>query len=304
MPIAGKTEPKSILIDCDPGIDDAVALLCAFASPGELDIRLVSTVAGNVPLERVSANALALRSLARRQDVPIHAGADRPLERAPLDAARYHGADGMGGVALPAAQGSLAPEHAVEAIVHAVERAAPALTICALGPLTNLALALRRLPDLGRRVERIVLMGGAALGGNVTPFAEFNIFADPHAAAAVFGCGAEITMLGLDVTRQARVTEAWLAVIGRSGSACARLTQAIYGSRIGHALHDACVIAWMLDPRIFRGRPARVSVELEPGERLGATKVAWQRDACGTEVLDHVDADAMFVLLADRLGRR
>jgi purine nucleosidase len=178
--------PRAILIDTDPGQDDAVALLLAFASRETLDIRLVSTVAGNVELEKVTANALRIRDLAGAGDIPVFAGTSAPMVL-PLETAAYiSGPDGLAGAGLPPAASVAAPGHAVDAIIAALRAAPPdGLTICALGPLTNIALALRLAPDIAPRIRELVIMGGAMNLGNVTPAAEFNFYVDPHAATVV-----------------------------------------------------------------------------------------------------------------------
>ncbi|MGH6780931.1 MAG: nucleoside hydrolase, partial [Sphingomonadaceae bacterium] len=184
---------RPIIIDTDPGQDDAVALLLAFAQPDELDIRLVSTVAGNVRIELTAANALRVRDLAARPDVPVQAGMARPMLE-PLETAEFvSGPDGLSGAGLPPAKSSAAPGHAVQGIVDILRAASDgSVTICALGPLTNVAMALRLAPELAPRLREIVVMGGAMGLGNMTPAAEFNFYVDPHAAAVVFGAGVPV----------------------------------------------------------------------------------------------------------------
>lgn len=194
--------PEPIIIDCDPGQDDALAILLALASPEDLEVLAITTVAGNVPLALTAVNARKILELAGRSEVPVYAGCDRPLLRPPVTAEHVHGRTGLDGAELPAPGIELAPGHAVDAIIALIrERPTGTVTLCPIGPLTNVALAMRLAPDIVERIKRIVLMGGAAGAGNVTPSAEFNIYADPHAASIVFAAGVPLVMHGLDVTR-------------------------------------------------------------------------------------------------------
>lgn len=304
---------EAIVVDTDPGQDDAVALLLAFASPAELGLAAITTVAGNVPLALTTANALRIRELAGREDVPVHAGADRPLIF-PLSTAEFVcGPDGLAGAGLPPARGRAAPGHAVEALI-AILRAAPdeSVTLCPLGPLTNLALAFRLAPDVLPKVKRIVLMGGALALGNITPAAEFNIHVDPHAAAIVFGCGRPIVMFGLGVTHQAIASHAQIARLPVFGNAAGKavhgmLTRPRPGGlgTAGHPMHDPCVIAFLLWPELFAGRDCFVEVETGDGSLRGRTTIDWngrlQRPA-NAHVVASVEADALFQRLFDRLA--
>ena len=193
--------PRPVLIDCDPGIDDAIALLMAFAMPDALAVTAITTVAGNVPLPTTARNARRIRDFAGRPEVPVLAGCPRPLVAAPAFGDRIHGADGLGGVDLPGASGGLAAGHGVDAILEQAAR--PDLTVVAVGPLTNLAVALVKRPDLAGRISRLVVMGGGIAHGNVTAAAEFNVFFDPEAACAVLGSGLRPTLVPLDATQRA-----------------------------------------------------------------------------------------------------
>jgi len=303
---------ETIVIDTDPGQDDAVALLLAFASP-ELELKAITTVAGNVPLALTTANALRIRELAGRDAVPVHAGADRPL-LCPLSTAEFVcGPDGLAGAGLPPARGSASPDPAVLALI-AILRAAPdeGVTLCPLGPLTNLALAFRLAPDILPKVRRIVLMGGALALGNITPAAEFNIHVDPHAAAIVFGCGRPIVMIGLGVTHQAIASPAQVARLASFGNATGRavhgmLTRPRPGGlgTAGHPMHDPCVIASLLWPELFDGRDCFVEVETGDGPLRGRTTIDWngrlQRQA-NAHVVASVEAETLFQRLFDRLA--
>ncbi|WP_135505442.1 nucleoside hydrolase [Roseovarius aestuariivivens] len=306
-----------IIIDTDPGQDDAVAILLALASP-ELDVLALTCVAGNVPLDLTTCNARKIAELAGRPDLPIYAGCDRPLARPLVTAEQVHGASGLDGPDLPEPSMPLAKGHGVDFIVDTVRREAPGtVTLVAIGPLTNVATALTRAPDISARLGRIVLMGGAHFaGGNVTPAAEFNIHVDPHAAKLVFACGAPLTVLPLDVTYKALVTPARTTAfrdIGTPvGTAVAALTDAPHRHNTekfgapGVPLHDPCTITYLLRPDLFRGRHINVEVETGSDLTLGMTVADWwgvTTRAPNATFLTEVDADALFSLLTERLAR-
>lgn len=308
---------RPILIDTDPGQDDAVAILLALASP-ELQVLGITTVAGNVPLALTTRNACILLELADRRDIPVHAGAIRPLVRPLVTAEHVHGKTGLDGPDLPEPTLAPAPQDAVDFIVHTLrEQAAGSVTLCPLGPLTNIALALVRAPDIAPRIREIVLMGGGCFeGGNITPAAEFNIYVDPHAAEVVFKSGVPITMMPLDVTHQVLSTPARIAAIraagNRSGEVVAQMLEfferfdvAKYQSD-GGPLHDPCVIAYLLRPEIFRGRPVNVEIETRSELTMGMTVVDWwgvSGRPANARFMRQVDADAFFTLLRERLAR-
>lgn len=303
-----------VVIDCDPGQDDAVALMLALASP-ELEVLGVTTVAGNVAAGRTAANALRILEFARRDDVPVFAGCDRPLRRPWVGAVHIHGESGLEGLVLPEPRRRVDSRSAVEFLIETC-RGRDGVTLCTLGPLTNVATALARAPDLARRFTRIVAMAGARLGGNVTPVAEFNVHADPDAAARVFACGAPLVMIGLDVTHQALVTPARLDALRRRGGRAGEAAAALYDvparyrperyGAPGLPLHDPCVIAYVLRPQLFSGKRCAVDVETVSDLTLGQTVVDWwprtDRPA-NAEVLDRIDADGFFALLVERLAR-
>ena len=306
-----------IIIDCDPGQDDAVALLLALGSPEEIELLAVTTVAGNVPLPRTSRNAQRILTLAGRSDIPVHAGCSRPILR-PLETAEYvHGETGLNGAVLPEPAAPLAAGHAVDVIVAEIMRRPPGtVPLCPIGPLTNVALAIVKEPAIVARVKRIVLMGGAMELGNVTAAAEFNIFVDPHAARVVFESGAPLVMLGLDVTHKALVTDDRLTAIQAIGTpvatACAGLLD--FFNRYdkerdqvpGAPLHDPCVIAYLLRPELFKGQVRRVEVETEGTHTSGRTVVDWWRRSerpANALVINDVDSDGFFALLNERLAR-
>lgn len=305
-----------IILDCDPGQDDALAILLALASPQELEVLAVTTVSGNVPLPLTSRNARQIVELAGRTDVPVHAGCARPILRPLETAEEVHGETGLNGTVLPEPRLPLAPGHAVDVIIEALlGRPAGTVTLCPLGPLTNIALAMIKEPAIIPRIARIVLMGGAMGLGNITAAAEFNIYVDPHAAKVVFDSGAPIVMFGLDVTHKALVTDERLARIGAIGTpvagACVGLLDFFnrYDRKRydipGAPLHDPCVIAWLLRPELFGGRERRVDIETEGRHTCGRTVVDWwQRSPLPPNalVINDIDADGFFALLTDRLA--
>ena len=306
--------PRPIIIDCDPGVDDALALLLAMASPNELDLLGVTTVAGNAPLALTSRNALKVCALAGRDDIPVFAGCDRPSEREPSTAEHIHGETGLDGAELPAPASNLEDRHAVDFIIETVDARAGGVTLCPMGPLTNIALALNRHPPLARQVREIELMGGSAGSGNVTPYAEFNFHVDPHAAAKVMSCGAPLTMIGLDVTHRARLTSERLAAIEAIGTpisaAAAGLLRHYHGTNLaqpggeGAPLHDPCVIATILRPDLFEGREAHVDIDLSDSPAVGQSIVDFSAPErqINARVVEEIDADGFFALLTERLA--
>ena len=307
----------ALIIDTDPGQDDAIALLLAAASP-ELELLGITTVAGNVPLHLTTRNARVVMALSGRTNVPICAGADRPLDVALVTAEHVHGATGLNGVQLPEPTLPLDPRHAVDFIIQTLrEREPGSVTLCPLGPLTNIALALRRAPDIAPRIRRIVLMGGGCFeGGNVTPAAEFNLYVDPQAAHEVFSSGVPITMAPLDVTHQVLTTAARIEAIrrlpNRVGGVVAawmeffeRYDEEKYGQD-GGPLHDPCVIAWLLAPELFTSRDCNVRIEIQSALTRGMSVIDWWGVTglpANAQVLGQVDADGFFALLTERLSR-
>ncbi len=310
--------PRSIIIDSDPSPDDAVAILVALASPDELDVLAVTTVAGNIAVSLTSKNARKALELAKRTETPVYAGASAPLVRKLVTAEHVHGRTGFDGYELPEPSMPLASGFAPEAIVDLVmRRKAAEVTLCCLAPLTNIALALAKEPRLASHVREIVLMGGAfSEGGNITPAAEFNIFVDPEAAKRVLDCGAPITMIPLDCTHQALTTSTRLERLRAIGTPVAEafyhllkfnkiFDEQKYGWE-GGPLHDATVIAYLLAPDIFSGRKVSVAVECASPLTLGMTVVDWwavTEKAANVLFLREIDADRYFDLVIERLGR-
>lgn len=299
--------PRRLIIDTDPGIDDAVAILLALASP-ELEVAAIVAVAGNLPLAITEANARAICELGGRSDIPVYAGCARPITRPPITAEHFHGETGLGTLVLQPAVKALQPEHGVDATIDLL-RAAPEKSIswCALGPLTNVAMAVIKAPDIVERVGELVLMGGASRAlGNTTPAAEFNIHADPHAAQVVFESGLPITMVPLDVTHQVRSTPERIARVAALGNpVAAAVAQLLQPSGTEpSALHDPCVTAYLLAPELFRGSRVNVAVECESVLTLGMTVVDWRGvsgRAVNANVLHAVDGNGLYALLEQRL---
>jgi len=308
---------RKIIIDTDPGQDDAVALLLAMASP-ELEVLGITAVCGNVPLALTEKNARRICELAGRPETRVFAGAERPLVRDLVTAEQVHGKTGLNGPELPEPTMPLQDGHAVDFIVETLmgeERGT--VTLCALGPLTNLALAMKREPRIAARIQEVVLMGGGFFeGGNVTPAAEFNIYVDPHAADIVLKSGVPIVMLPLDATHKALTTssrvKAFRRLETRVGIAVAemleffeRFDEQKYGTD-GGPLHDPCVIAWLLAPGLFGGRRCNVEVETRSELTMGMTVADWwgvtDRPKNALYMRD-VDHDGFFRLLVERIGR-
>ena len=309
--------PRSIIIDCDPGHDDALAILLALGSPDQLDVLALTVVAGNVPLTLTEKNARKICEVAGRTALPVHAGCERPLVRELVTAEYVHGKSGLEGPELPEPQMPLAEAHAVDAIVEML-RTHPAgtITLCPTGPLTNIATVLQKAPDVRHHIREIVLMGGAIGEGNFTPAAEFNIYVDPDAAKVVFEAGVPLVMHGLDVTHQALVTPDRLEAIHQIGTPLSGTVVELLEfynvydqtrrGRVGAPLHDPCVIAYLLEPGLFRGRACHVAIETRGEHTLGRTVVDWSGRTPhppNATVIHEIDADGFFALLTERLAR-
>ena len=305
--------PIPILVDCDPGHDDAIALLLALASP-EVELVGVTTVAGNQTLEKTTANALRVLEFAGRGDVPVAAGADRPLLREPSVAAHVHGETGLDGPDLPPPQGAPVSEHAVDFLAARITESATPATLVPLGPLTNVALLLARYPGVLTSIDRVVLMGGATGLGNITPAAEFNIWADPEAAARVFDSGLDLTIVGLDVTHQALMMDEdaeRLRSSGRTGRMVAELYDFFHGYHQrtygfgGSPIHDALALAGVFRPHLLRTEHRHVAVDCGSELSRGRTLVdLWRRTdaAPNAHVAVDVEGRAFIELLVERLG--
>ena len=301
--------PMPVILDCDPGTDDAVAILLALASP-ELDVLAITVAGGNAGLDRTLPNALALTALAG-STVPVHAGADRALLGPFVSEPRIHAQNGLGGVVLPPGD-TPAPGVAADSIRRILREAAAPVALIGIGPATNLALALIIEPVLTRQVDQIVLMSGAWAEGNVTPKAEFNAWSDPEALAILLGCGRPVVFATLELTAQALMTPARIAMWRGLGTgrcleaACAIQSTVPASVRLGGRgapLHDPCAVAWLIRPDLFTMRACSVRVDLGPGPSRGRTVIDRRADPAGVAVLETVDAPGLFDLLGERLAR-
>lgn len=310
---------RRVIFDTDPGQDDAIAILLALASPEEIAVEAIVTVAGNVPLSLTATNARKICELAGRPDIPVYAGCARPMCARPLVTAEHvHGETGLNGPQLPAPEMPLQVQHGVDFLIERL-RSAPSgsFTLCALGPLTNIGMALVKAPDIATRIREIVLMGGAYFEvGNITPTAEFNFYVDPEAAAVVFASGVPITMLPLDATHQVLTTPDRLDRIrrlpGRAAQAAAamlgfseRFDLEKYGSE-GAPLHDPCVTAFLLRPDLFHGRAINVEIETASPLTLGMSVADYWRVTdrkANAFFIRAVNAEGFYDLLTERLAR-
>ncbi len=304
-----------LVIDCDPGVDDAIAILLALASP-EVELLALTTVAGNLPLETTTRNALRVLALAGREDVPVAAGASRPLVvRRDRDAAVVHGADGLGGAPAPESSAAVVPMHAVDLLAEILERSDEPVLLAPVGPLTNIALLAALRPELLPALGHVAVMGGGEGLGNVTPAAEFNIWFDPESAARTFDSGLDVTMVGLNATRAAMLYDPDVDVIRSAGPigavAAAMLDHyldwqaKLYGHR-GVAVHDALAVATLLKPDLVQTVDALVTVDTTTGPARGMTLVdrhRWNGEEPNARVAVGVDREAFVTFLCERLAR-
>ncbi|AMK31658.1 purine nucleosidase [Pseudomonas sp. TE6283] len=310
--------PRDLIIDTDPGADDVVALLLAMASPEELKIRAITTVAGNVRLEKTSRNARLAREWAGREEIPVYAGAGRPMVRTPIYAANVHGEEGLTGVQVHEPKKPLANGNAVQYLIDTLGAAEPhSITVAMLGPQTNLALALIQKPEIVNGIKEVVVMGGAHFnGGNITPAAEFNLFADPHAAEVVLASGVKLTYLPLDVTHKVLTSDARLKQLAAVNNNASKLVVDILNAYIkfdmdnygmpGGPVHDASVIAYLLKPELFKGRQVHMVVDSREGPTFGQTIADWYgvlKQPANVMWIEEGDAQGFFDLLSARLAR-
>ena len=310
--------PRKIIIDTDPGQDDAVAILLALASPVEIDVLGVVAVAGNVPLPLTEKNTRIICELAGRPDIPVFAGCDAPMARKLVTAEHVHGKTGLDGPQLPEPTMPLQAQHGVDYIIETLRTEPPGtVTLVPIGPLTNIGVAFKRAPDIIERVQEIVLMGGAYFEvGNITPSAEFNIYVDPEAADIVFNSGATITVMPLDVTHKALTSAKWIADIKALDTDVGRMVASWtdfferfdiekYGSQ-GAPLHDPCTIAYLINSDLFQGRHINVAIETHSDLTLGMTVADWWRVTdrpANAMFMGSVDDKGFFDLLTERLAR-
>lgn len=310
---------RRVIFDTDPGQDDAIAILLALASPEEITVEAIVAVGGNVPLSLTAKNARKICELAGRPDIPVYAGCAGPMAARPLVTAEHvHGETGLNGPDLPEPSMPLQPQHGVDFLIDKLRaEAAGELTLCVLGPMTNIAMALIKAPDIKPRIHEIVLMGGAYFEvGNITPTAEFNIYVDPDAAAIVLASGIPIVMMPLDVTHRVLTTPARLAAICAVPTKAAQAAAAMlgfseafdlekYGSD-GAPLHDPCVTAYLIRPELFEGRHINVEIETASPLTLGMSVA----DYWGVTdrkpnalFMREADAQGFYDLLTERLAR-
>lgn len=304
---------QSLIIDCDPGVDDAIALLLAFSA--QLPIIGITTVAGNVPLNLTYSNARKICALANRTDIPVYAGCPRPMMRPLTTAADVHGATGLQGADLPEPTTEETSQHAVSFLIEQLLNAKEPITIAALGPLTNIAVALIQCPQIADHIEQLVIMGGSMGQGNITPSAEFNIYVDPHAAQVVLTAGIPTTLITLDTTHTVLTTPQRLEAIrtiGNPVSTAAAGMLSFYGKTDleryglpGGPLHDPCVIAYLLKPELFTTRRVNLQVETAGENTIGRTVVDWHGESkdASVQVIETVDTEGFYTLLTKALTR-
>lgn len=303
---------RRVIFDCDPGVDDGVALLLAFSAKKEIDLLGITTVAGNVSAELTARNACLIRDVAGRSDVPVFAGCSRPLVREPVEAGHFHGESGLGDLPISAPTRGASHEQAVDFLVRTLsEAASESIALVITGPMTNVATALQREPRCLKGIKEFVIMGGArSEGGNITASAEYNIYADPHAAQAVFNAGPRVWAFGLDATHQVRATPSRTAAISAIGSSLARTAAQLIefsnalpanGPRAqGSPLHDPCPIVWLIKPELFEFVPCHVDVETESRLTLGHTAVEFRPRADRAQNVQwavRAHADGIFSLI-------
>jgi purine nucleosidase len=312
------TEPRKIIIDTDPGQDDAAAIMLAFGSPAEIEVLGITTVAGNVPVALTSRNARIVCELCNRRDVKVFAGAEKPIARPLVTAEHVHGKTGLDGPVVEEPTMPLQTQHAVDFIIETLLSEPPGtVTLCTLGALTNIAMALNKAPEIASRVRELVMMGGGFFeGGNITPAAEFNIYVDPDAAEIVFKSGIPIVMMPLDVTHRVLTYKARVEKIKAIGSPAAvamaemleffeRFDIEKYGTD-GGPLHDPTVIAYLIRPELFTGRDCNVEIETKSELTVGMTVVDWwqvTKRKHNAKVMRFIDDQGFFDLLTERLAR-
>lgn len=313
--IMALAQKRSIVIDCDPGIDDAIALLLAIGSTS-FDIRAITTVAGNVPLAKTQANARRICELAKHPDLQVYAGCPRPLLQSLTCAAHVHGDNGLAGVVLPEPTMPLQSQHGVDAIITILTAPPEPIVLATLAPLTNIAIAMVKAPQICQNIAEIVIMGGSAGRGNVTPSAEFNFFVDPHAAQIVVSSGVPITLISLDLTHQALATPERQAKIQALNNPISKIVLEMlpqYSNTdranldiLAPPLHDPCVIAYLLQPELFELQPASVAIETASPLTLGRSIIELKRSRhhpFNVKFATKIDSDGFYQLLTETFGK-
>jgi purine nucleosidase len=279
-----------LIIDTDPGMDDAVALLTAFGSPDQIDVRMIATVGGNVPVSMCTSNALRVCELAERRDVPVHEGCPKALLRPSNAVFHVHGSNGLGKASLPEPTMAAARGHAVPAMIEAIRRSSEKVTIAGLAPLTNIALALTMAPDITDNIHAIIAMGGSFHGGNITPYATYNFHSDPHAVHIVINSGAPVVMTSLEVARQLKPDPAWLADLGRTGAPAGRFVSELWHDS-PLCFNDAAVILYILDSELFQCENIRVEIETNDEVRMGQIRrIQGEPNVCFASAVDRDSA--------------
>ncbi len=307
-----------VILDCDPGVDDCIALLVALGASDRIDLQSICVVAGNVPVDVCARNALGILALAKREGLPVYSGCDRPLRVAPSFAEHIHGRSGLGDATLPEAIDSLQRKPAVDHLCQTLSSAQPgSITLVITGPMTNFAAALQRDPSITKAVRELIIMGGAdKAGGNITDFAEFNIYADPDAARIVLESGCPTTLIGLDATLQIRCTPARMDRLtgtdhpaSQTSAAMVAHVNRIYGEVYGAegaALHDPCTVGYLLEPGLFTCHEVAVEVDCSDGETRGQTRIHPVDNAAGWPRINWVtglDDTALFELIVTEMER-
>lgn len=297
---------KKIIIDCDPGVDDALAIFLALAATDTVQVVGLTCVKGNVSLEKTYANAQRILAAAERLDIPVHRGIARPIMTAVGIDTHVHGQDGLGDIGLPSPTSPQSHDaRAVAFIIDQINQAPGEITLCPIGPMTNIAVAMLLDPTIAQKVHSIVFMGGTAFcAGNMNAHAEFNFLVDPHAAEIVMQCGAPLVMFGLDVTHQAKIEPTHVAAMQTMGTTCGTVSaQLLSAYAVGDLnLHDPCVIAWLIDPTIFKGAQAQVHVVTDNGPEFGRS-VAVRNPSGNCLVIEALDTPKLFDLLINHLLR-
>ncbi|VVE59630.1 nucleoside hydrolase [Pandoraea sputorum] len=317
--VATGSPRRMVVIDTDPGQDDAIAILFAIGAADQLDLKAITTVAGNVPLALTERNARIVRDWAgKTSTLPVYAGCPKPLMRALVTAANVHGRSGLDGVRLHEPRGPLETQHAVTYLINTLRTAAPgSVTLVGIGPLTNLATALTAAPEGAQALREIVIMGGAWYQrGNITPSAEFNVYVDPEAASIVFGAGVPMTVVPRDVSVKAPITPARIAAFRALTNRCGPIVADIMSAQVAFQkrrtgvesapMYDPCTIAYLVDPTMFGGRRVNVAVETSAQLTLGETVVDWNdrsRRPTNAMWLTDVDADRFYDTLLARIAR-
>ena len=315
---AHASEKIDLIIDTDPGADDVVALLLAMSSPEDLNIRALTTVAGNVRLDKTSRNALLAREWAGCEDIPVYAGASQPILRTPIYADNIHGKEGVPGITVHEPKKGLAAGNAVDYLINTLSTAKPhSITVAMLGPQTNLALALVQSPEITQGIKEVVVMGGTHFnGGNITPVAEFNLFADPIAADIVLKSGVRMTYLPLDVTHKVLTSEERLKKIADINNNASKIVVKILNEYVkrdmknygipGGPVHDATVIGFLLKPDLFSGREVNMAIDIREGPTFGQTIVDWYdglKQPKNVFWVESGDSQGFFDMLTERLAR-